>query len=60
MIKKFKTIEEASKPIYHIEIDKNYLDKINSFFLLIEKLNHFKVVPGIKKLKDPFALKKSR
>lgn len=60
MIKKFKTIEEASEPIYHHEINKSYLDKINSFFLLIEKLNRLKVIPGIKKLKDPFTLKKSR
>lgn len=57
MIKKFKTIEEASEQIYHHKLDKDYLDKINSFFQLIEKLNHFKVVAGIQKIKEPFAYK---
>lgn len=57
MIKKFKTIEEASKPIYHITIDKKYLGKINNFFMLMEKLNNFRVVQGIKKNKDPFNFK---
>lgn len=57
MIKKYKTIEEAEEPIFHRNIDKNYLDKINGFFVLIEKLNQFKVVNGIKKIKDPFTFK---
>lgn len=57
MIKKYKTIEEAEEPIYYQKIDKSYLDKINGFFLLMEKLNQFRVVKGIKKIKDPFTFK---
>lgn len=52
MIKKYKTIEEASEQIYHNKIDKDYLIKINNYFLLLEKLSQFKVVRGIQKIKE--------
>jgi len=52
MIKKYKTNDGASEQIYHHKIDKDYLNRINDYFLLIEKLSQFKVVRGIQKFKD--------
>lgn len=53
MIKKFKTLQEADNNwVFYPQ--KDYYDKVNDFFVMLEKLSGFKVERGIRKVKNPF------
>ena len=53
MIKKYKSLQEADNN-WVLSPQKDYYDKINDFFVMIEKLSGFKVKRGIQKIKNPF------
>lgn len=53
MIKKYKNFKEADNN-WILSPQKDYYDKINDFFVMVEKLSGFKVQRGIQKIKNPF------